>query len=276
MAAQCPPNCNVCKDDAESLINESKNKLARKWDFFHYSNPAITVGAGLAVQINIPALADSYMVVKKLLARSTGAFTVIFLNTATGRVLQSAAVANVNVFGGPILAGMENLPAILRDPIILAPSSNLQAIVTDTSGAPNRIQLSFSGWKHYDLAHPPVNGKAGSRLEWFQHVVNATLVAAGRADTQVRIDADADFLVRKIIRTTADTFNMLISDSSSRDAWFDNYQEDSSVAGNAAFPFWLPKPKLVRANSSISVSLQNVGGVGGAIQLVLEGAKVYR
>jgi hypothetical protein len=278
----CEMDCNTCKDDASTIIAQGTG--GKTWEFFQYSSPLTTVGGGLSVPVAIPTFPDSYMVIKKLFASGTvsplaiagNAFTVLIYNSATGRTLQNIPINAFNCFGGVDANGLL-LPANLKDPIILPPSSNIQIQLTDLSGAPNSIQLGFSGYRWFNLAKPPVVSRSGRRLEWFQQAVNVVLPSNGQTTQQIRIDADADFLVRKIMttRTYSVGYNVQISDSSSKDTWTDLPQNSQIMAGNAPFPYWLPKPKLLAANSSIGLNFTDLGG-GGTFQFVLEGAKVYR
>jgi hypothetical protein len=279
---ECGKDCSACQDDASALIaNDAAS--GKQWEFFQFSTAPVTVGAGLSVPVAIPTYPDSYMVVKKLTATGTvsplalagNSFTALIYNSATGRTLQNIPVNAFNLFGGLDAAG-NSLPAVLKDPIILPPSSNIQIQLTDLSGSSNRIQLTFSGYRWFNLAKPPVVSRSGKRLEWFQNGLNVTLAANGGANQTLRIDSDADFLVRKIMATQAVNFSGQISDSSSKDTWSDQLVDMGNLVGKAAFPFWLPKPKLLAANSSVSFQFQDLSGTGGTFQLVLEGAKVYR
>jgi hypothetical protein len=272
----------VCKDDAAAIIANGPT-AGKQWEYFQYSTPPVTVGAGLSVPVAVPTYPDSYMVIKKLMATGTvspqavaaNAFSVLIYNSSTGRTLQNIPVNAFNLFGGLDAAG-NMLPAILKDPIILPPSSNIQIQLLDLSGSANRIQLTFEGYRWFNLAKPPVISRSGRRLEWFQNALNVTIGGNAGANQTLRIDADADFLVRKIMATQAVNFAVQISDSASKDQWSDQLVDMGNIAGKATFPNWLPKPKLLTANSSVSFQFQDLSGTGGTFQMVLEGAKVYR
>ena len=278
-------NCDACKDDATALI--AQGAKTKQFEFFHYSTPIVNIGALGVVPVSIPTFPDSYMVVKKLMAWTRNVvppganFNAFLYNGSTGRTLSNVPINCYNMFGfGHSLgAGLvdygELLPNNLKDPIILPPSSNFIATLTDTSGAPNVLQLVLAGYKWYDMAKPPIISRGGARLSWFQQGLDVTLPAAGQMNSQIRIDNDADFLIRKIVGVAATTFSMQISDSSSKESWSDQPQHNWNTVGNASFPYWLPKPKLIKANSTISIAFQDLGA-GGALQLVFEGAKIYR
>jgi len=281
-SSACDMNCDACKDDASALI--TKGIAGKTWEYFHYSTPRSVIGAGLTQPITIDTFADSYFVVKKLLAVATvnplvaaaNSFSALFYNGATGRTLMNLPINARNLFGAGNPLGIgEILPANLKDAIILPPSSTLQIAVTDLSGAPNTVQLVFGGYRWYDLSKPPVVKRGNARLEWYSQSVNTVLAANAQSNVQIRIDSDADFLVRKIMAVTTNPYTVQISDSSTQESWSDVPQVMSNLAGNAAFPYWLPKPKLIRANSTISFQFADLGA-GTTIQFVLEGAKVYR
>lgn len=81
-----------------------------------------------------------------LVATQTGNFNSRFQDGATGRNLDSAAVNNANRFG------TAQLPFPLVEPYIWAPGASLNWTLTDTSVAPNTIQIVLRGYKLYPLA----------------------------------------------------------------------------------------------------------------------------
>jgi hypothetical protein len=260
--------CNKCAvDSVEELLKSSRRPNFAYW---HYSTPRTAFTALQARDLTINVLPDSYMVVKKLVAVSTGSFTVQMYDGSTGRLLQAFPVNNVNVFG------TIQLPNLLIDPFVLPPSASLVLKVVDTSGGANTIQISLVGYRHYDLSRPPVFGNLGRPLKWFQYVINSTLGANGSATPSFKVDADADFLVRKVVANSTGIFMAQISDASSGDQWFDLQQSNANLFGTAQYPNILAKPRLVKANSSINFELTDLTGLSNVTQLVVEGAKVYR
>ncbi len=89
-----------------------------------------------------------------VVTRTAAGLTVQVEDAATGRRLMSAAV-NVDNF-----AGTAQLPFPLVEPYIVARSSNLNWIFTDTSGAPNTVQLVLKGYKLFPQ-QAPEQGSSG-------------------------------------------------------------------------------------------------------------------
>lgn len=264
------PNCNSCRPDSveELLTNGSRRPNFAYW---HYSTPRTAFTALQSQDLTVNMLPDSYMVIKKLVAVSSGSFTIQMYDGSTGRLLQAFPVNNVNVLG------TIQLPNLLLDPIVLPPSSALVLKIVDTSNAANTIQVSLVGYRHYDLARPPVFGKLGRPMKWFQYVINSVVAASGLTTPSVKVDSDSDFLIRKVVATsTSASLTAMLSDASSGDQWFDLNQTQGNIFGTAQYPNILAKPKLIKANSTINAQLQDLSAAQNTVQLVFEGAKVYR
>jgi hypothetical protein len=260
-------NCGGCDPVAE-LMSGSRRPSFGYW---HYSTPRTAFTALQSADLVVNVLPDSYFVAKKLVVTSTGSFTVQMYDGSTGKLLQAFPVNNVNVFG------TIQLPNVLLDPIVLPPSSSIVFKVTDTSNAGNTIQISLVGYRHYDLSKPPMFGKLGKPFRWFQYVVNSTVAANGQTTPFIKVDADADFLVRKIISNqTSASLLAMISDASSGDQWFDLQQVQPNVFGTAQYPNILAKPRLIKANSSINLQLNDLSGSENIVQVIFEGAKIGR
>lgn len=261
-------DCSTCgvKDNVAEVLT-SGGKMAQ---YFHYSTPLTTVAASGFQVFNVPIYPDSYFVIKKLVSTQAGTFLARLVNGATGRYFQNLAIGNANLFG------TIQLPNRLADPIVIPPSSNLQVEITDTSAAPNAIQAALVGFRVFNLQNPPTPTKAGALLSWYQYAVNVALAGNDIQVATIRIDADSDFLIRKIVSTQGGAYTLKISDSGAKDYWFDNEQTNGNVAGTAQYPNFLARPRMVVRNSTINVEVRDLSGAANAVQLVLEGAKVYR
>lgn len=257
-------------DAATAAIQDAIQGRRSNVKEFIYSTPRTTFTALQAQVLTIPTYSDSFFVVTKLVALSTGTFTGRFYNGSTGRVLQDVAVNNVNLFG------TIQLPNVLRDPIVLPPSSNFQLQITDTSNSGNVVQCSLVGYRWYDMSKYPLLGKAGARLDWYQYSASVVLAANGSGSAITRIDADADFLVRKVVGNRTGAYTLQISDSAAADTWEDQLVSDANAVGTAQYPYLLSKPRLVGRNSTLSVNFNDVSGSGNTVQLIYEGAKIYR
>lgn len=262
--------CSGCLDaDAEAIQKPSVGARTSVREFA-YSIPATVFTALQSQTITIPTYSDSYFVVTKLAAVSTGAFTSRFYNGSTGRTLSDVLVNNVNVFG------TAQLPNRLRTPIILPPSSNFQLQIVDSSNSGNTIQCTLLGYRWYDLSKYPTMNKSGARMEWFQFSAAVVLAGNGQNNIITRIDADADFLVQKIVGNRTGAYNLQLSDSAAADTWQDQPVRDANYVGTAQYPYILSKPRLVTRNSTISAQVLDVSGSSNTIQLIYEGAKIYR
>lgn len=260
-------DCSTCGKDQVSEVLASGGQKAQ---YFHYSTPITAIGAGLTQNFSIPIYPDSYFVIKKLTSTQTAPFGVRLVNGATGRFFSNDRINNANVMG------TIQLPNRLSDPVVVPPSSNLQVEITDLSGAPNTVQAALIGFRVFNLQNPPTPTKDGALLSWFQYAVPVALAGSDIQVATLRIEADSDFLVRKLVSTQDGAYTLKVSDSGSKDYWFDNEQTNGNVAGTAQYPNFLARPRLVVKNSTISVEVRDLSAGANNVQLVFEGAKIYR
>lgn len=120
--------------------------------FYDYVLPptALVASQNLPTSIVIDADADFQCI--WLIANSTGTFTCRFGDGATGRFFMSRAVNNVNLFGTAVA------PFPMLPPYVWKRQGSIILDLTDTSLAPNTIQIVFSGKKIFPT---PVAGAAG-------------------------------------------------------------------------------------------------------------------
>jgi hypothetical protein len=109
-------------------------------------NPAAAVGAGLSVPVPLTIDADFDFEWIELVSTQTGTFTAQVRDSGTGKDFQSAAVNNAN------WSGTAQLPKVLPEPFVIPASRTLLFTLTDTSGAPNTIQIVLRGYKLQPVA----------------------------------------------------------------------------------------------------------------------------
>lgn len=261
-------------DDTEALVKMALEGNTRRANVqaFSYAIAPTAYTANQNRQLTIPTFTDSYFVVKRLAAISTSTFTTRIYNGSTGRVYSDVRVNNANIWG------TIQLPNVLLDPMVLPPNSNVLLDLTDSSGSTNTIQCVLVGYRWFDLSKPPVFGRRGVRLEWFQYsaVPDAAIAGNGKTIVQTRVDADSDFILRKLIATSTGTFQAQISDSGSKDVWMDQYIRNANLFGTTQYPNVLPKPRLIRRNSTIQTEIEDVSGSSNTVQIIYEGAKILR
>jgi hypothetical protein len=96
------------------------------------------VGNG-AIQIN----QGGDFLCRYLISNSTGTFTVRFGDGGSNIFFMNAQVRNVNLFG------TAQLPCPMRPPYKFPKNGTIYIEITDTSTAPNAIQLCFQGYQIY-------------------------------------------------------------------------------------------------------------------------------
>lgn len=127
------------------------------------------------------------------------------------------------------------------------------------------------------------------RFPYTYSAVFASLAAAGTATVNITIDAAAPFLI--VNQTyhadtagavlTAATKNypnvsVLLTDTSSNRQMMDQAVPIPSIFGDGQFPYVLPEPKLMAANSVLQVALTSFeAAVAQVIRLSFNGYKLY-
>ncbi len=283
----CQKGCGL--DAVSTLIQAASGGGQRSpFEYYQYDSGAVAMTALGSASVVISTLPDSMFVGCYLMAVAfTTAiverkFTTQMYNGATGRFYNDAPVHSDLLWGkyagGSALVTEAAQPNRLIDPIILPPSSNLVLNLVDLSNAGSySLFLALGGYRWYDLQNPPKLMKANSALQWFTYSVTQTVSGnAGPQPVLTRIDADADFLVRKINAFSTGLFQAQISDASSQDPWTKNFEPAPLFAGNAMWPNVLAKPRIIRRNSSVLTQLTDLSGSSNVIRVVYEGAKVYR
>ena len=125
---------------------------------FEYVVNAV-VGANASVSVSLQVQQDSdFEWVFRIASRTDPRLTVLVEDGATGRKLTSVAV-NIDNF-----AGTAQLPFPLVEPFILARATSVNFTFTDSSGAPNTVQLVLSGYKLFPQENP-AQGAAGDAHE---------------------------------------------------------------------------------------------------------------
>lgn len=259
--------------------NENKGVagVSKMADDFRYSTAGtIPGGVGTGVlPLKITTHSDSYFVIQKLIAVNAFEFTCQIQETGSGILLSDSPIYNVNMWG------TAQRPAILIDPLVLAPSSDIKfALVNQNAGA-NAVQLILEGYKHYDLKNPPVMKSQSllkpfqGSIKWFDYSADVSLAANAFTSIPIKIQSDSNFILRKYIGKSTGNFSLRLSDTASGSQWSDNLIQRDNFLGTAQYPAILHKSRWVRKNSTIQVELQDLSGAPNTIQVVLEGAKQY-
>lgn len=111
----------------------------------------------------------------------------------------------------------------------------------------------------------------------FMYSTGAVTLAANATSTvSVQIANDADFEIVKLTSTATNAnFTINIQDSVSGVYLFDRAQHALLILGSNTDPFILPVPYLVRANSSLSVTLADSSGAQNIIWVGFFGHKIH-
>ena len=130
-----PQTCPTC--DGTGSVSIGTDDL-----LFHYPlNPAQLTANQAGVLATVTIDNDSDFLLDRIVASSTGLFSVELLDKFTSRPLQTAPINGENY------AGTAQLPFWLPKPYLIRRTSTIQGKFNDRSGSLNTIQLDLVGLK---------------------------------------------------------------------------------------------------------------------------------
>lgn len=138
MTQQGPQICNTCK--GAGVVGSPGGQYLRAIYTYLLFNQPLTALQAISGSLQIDARADFEWVWG--VATSTGTFTTI-LTDKSDRPLQSDAVNNANQWG------TAQLPFTLPVPMVLPMKTSVKFTITDTSNAPNTVQIALVGYELY-------------------------------------------------------------------------------------------------------------------------------
>lgn len=254
--------------------------MSDRRQMFQYVIDQTLTGSGSAVA-TVNTQGDSFFVVQKIIALSTGRFTASILGG-----LGSDASWSDKVVNDQNLFGTAQRPFILLDPIILAPSTAIVVSLADVSTSTNVVQIVFEGYKDFDLSRKPDDIKyrwpfPAAEHTFFQYVSNVSLTANAQGTDQIRMQAGAHFVLRQIVATsnptgTARAFKFRLSNSGNGQQFSQALVSDANAAGTAQRPSVLHQPVLFEPNTVVGVEYTEFSGNSNTVQLVLCGSKIFR
>lgn len=233
----------------------------------------VTLGAGASTpgtaNIVIDVAKDFH--VKYMTATSTGTFSARLRdNSKYSMYWFDQRIANTLLFG---IAG---LPFVLPVTRTLAAGAILYYELTDTSAAPNTIQLVLHGFEYIEEKELSAQMLTGEKLWRNYTLVNETVLASARIKRSVVIDQSPNFVATGILATsTSAAYQVQFYHSGDGQfRWSDALINSASIVGTAQYPFILPAPVYLNGENIMSVELLETSGVNNVIQLVLEGYEV--
>jgi hypothetical protein len=238
-----------------------------------------TIGAviGTTGQAQVTTQRDSYFVVQKLVALSTGTFQTQIKEGGTGYLL-----SDPNVFiNRDNLFGTAQRPNILIDPLVIPPSSLLIfSLVNGIAGA-NTFEMVLEGYKHYDLSNPPIVAAQDivkpykGAVKWFQYAQNISSLGGARSSNPIRVSSEANFVIRKYVASSTGAFTVNIVSTGAATPLMDSPVSNANFFGTAQRPNIIHKSRWVRKNSTLQIEVVDTSAAPNAIQIVLEGAKIF-
>lgn len=116
--------------------------------FYDYALPPVVVAGNAALTTQIVINQDADFMAFWLISNSSGGFNCRFGDAGRGWYFMSGLIANVNLFGTALL------PFPMLPPYTFKAQGAITIDLVDTSGAPNTIQIVFSGKKIFKTAQP--------------------------------------------------------------------------------------------------------------------------
>lgn len=102
------------------------------------------------------------------------------------------------------------------------------------------------------------------------------LAALGTANPNIRVSADAAFIVRSFTGTATGDYLMSVRTDSSDRQLTDAPCHSTTLVGTAERPGYLGKPLLMAPNTTISFQLTDLSGAQNEVYFTMVGFKVYQ
>lgn len=268
-----------CGLGAKGPASKAGRLSARVREFRYSVTGQIPAGVGTGLTtLTLPVFDDSYMVIQKLIAISDNDFFTLLNVPGSGNMLANNPIRKANMWG------TAQLPAILLDPLVVAPSALLQFFLTNNNAGANNVQLVVEGYRHFDVKNPP-HFKRPGLVQFFAYSWGQTS-SSGQAPNQIvlganqtqtytlRIDNDADFVARKYLAQSTGDFQITIYEGSSKEPWMDNPTRRDNMFGTAQYPAVPFRSRRITRNTVVLAEITDLTGAPNTIQLALEGAKV--
>lgn len=182
-----------------------------------------------------------------------------------------------------ILFGSAKFPNEIPE-FALAPSSTLFFDVTDMSGpnptVPYTVQLGITGYRHFDLARPPLVGMVdgqGQRLarrdQPYWYAASGTIGTLSQILLPIYVTEGSKFLARRYDAWSTAEFSAIFSDTGSKQDWQSAAIVKSCLFGNAERPAPLRQPRLIEGNTTLQGKLVDLSGGSNSVQVSLLGTK---
>ncbi len=189
------------------------------------------------------------------------------LRCVSGTILFTTGVVDVGIHPNNFL------PYVLTRPFLIRASTNFTASFADFSGATNSIRHAFHGAKLR-------KGKAPWDEEWkstpyFEYATTLTLGANATASSNITINIDSHFLIRRLTATRTGPALITLKDSATDRQWMSSSVHIDNLFGNAQFPNILPAPRFIYRGSVINISAQDLSGASNTLTLTFSGEKLY-
>lgn len=283
----------------ETYLNPVKD--AQKWFYRAALSTgdtfATVVGANGTAQLVIQADAEENLrgdfELVKLMATSTGRFSVEIVSPTVDRVFSNAPVADRLVFG------TSQLPAVLFETVLIEATTSLILRVTDLSGAPNTVRIVAAGRRFLDWGRG-IDRQAmlGSFYRKKTHAFWLTLdngaqVALGPGATatfSATVLGSADFEAWTFMDDSDGTYDIQVFEGRSARALMNQplpaqafvASPSPAVAGMptgvvkaASLPFAYTFTHLFKRSTRVRVTVTDTSGAPNQIRLAWHGRLIY-
>lgn len=123
---------------------DSKQYLIRPF-FYTFTQGPVAVGAGATVTVPIEISNDHHFKLFQLSGVSTGAYNLDLVNAITGESIIFGPANEHYAVDSALIVGTGQFPFKFHEPILLEAGTRLNVVLTDTSAAPNVVDLTLGG-----------------------------------------------------------------------------------------------------------------------------------
>lgn len=260
-----------------------------------YQTSQDSLVAGAAATSIVTMDNDAHFLVEAIAAKTSGLtsvqdkVTVQVSDTTSGQPWSNQAVRLRD------FAGFGLSPKKLSHPILLRPSTTLQAAWTSVASETLSIDLAFIGRKVYGVTE--AEEVISKKRLWFQYVMPIVRTSTQRTDSTLNILNESDFILYELVSsmlweqivTNSGLVNLNMRDTSSDRSLSSGLVNACNIFGASAVEkvvtnglytiagggFKLPKPWPIKRNATVNFDVQNEASATQTFDLVLQGIRIF-
>lgn len=240
-------------------------------DPFDLSTEAVALAANGTSTVALRFFQRASFLIDRLVAVSTGAFSIAIEDDSSGRLWQDRPVR------ASLITGDARFPYWLPVPTLIGPAGTLRLALSDASGAPNTVLLILGGERISDRFAG--RDEIAALTQETVYFVSTQLVLAAaigaQASATVRMPADAPFELWHRQADDRANWEANFREQSGTTYWANRRVRAEGIFGDGQRPGAISSPATLPAHEDLTIEGTNAVAVAKTIEIVLAGAKLW-